>query len=442
MKNLPEDLQSGLQMLVPTLMITSMGLQNFEDTMTHEVMQKFMAQSPRPQFDLVIAESFGNEAFYALGETFNAPVIAVSTSLNHNWLNQAIGNVEPWSIIPNIQLKAKGTRMTFNDRLINVFLNSVEYLVLNLWSVPKGEALVRKYLPENKKPLREVIKNDVCLAFLNTHFTIGGPRAYVPNMIEIGGINIDRKVEKLPEDFQKFLDTAEHGVVLFSMGSMYQASNWREDQRKAFVSAFGKLKQKVIWRYNLPDAKDLPKNIMARDWLPQKEILAHPNVRVFMTHGGMLGTTEGFFHGVPMIGIPMFGDQPVNIARYVHHGFAVQLDKTNITEEAVSWALNEVLENPKYRENVKAMSAAYHDQPMTPQETVVYWSEYVMKHKCARFMRSASQGMGVVEYNNLDVWFVVFVMFSVPVLLVGLCLVKRVKKGKNAVDKKKKSKKQ
>lgn len=84
-----------------------------------------------------------------------------------------------------------------------------------------------------------------------------------------------------------------------------------------------------------------------------------------------------------MIGIPIFGDQPVNVARNVQKGFAVALDKSNLTEQSISWAIDEVLNNPKYRNNVKALSAAYHDQQLTPQETVVYWSEFVVKHKCA-----------------------------------------------------------
>lgn len=78
-----------------------------------------------------------------------------------------------------------------------------------------------------------------------------------------------------------------------------------------------------------------------------------------------------------MIGIPIFGDQPVNVARNVQKGFAVALDKSNLTEQSISWAIYEVLNN------VKALSAAYHDQQRTPQETVVYWSEFVVKHKCA-----------------------------------------------------------
>jgi UDP:flavonoid glycosyltransferase YjiC (YdhE family) len=38
-------------------------------------------------------------------------------------------------------------------------------------------------------------------------------------------------------------------------------------------------------------------------------ILSHPKVIVFMTHCGMHGVMEAIYHGVPMVGMPVFIDQ-------------------------------------------------------------------------------------------------------------------------------------
>lgn len=41
--------------------------------------------------------------------------------------------------------------------------------------------------------------------------------------------------------------------------------------------------------------------------------LGHPNVRAFITHGGLMGSTESVYCGVPVIVTPMFGDQVKSI---------------------------------------------------------------------------------------------------------------------------------
>jgi UDP:flavonoid glycosyltransferase YjiC (YdhE family) len=67
-----------------------------------------------------------------------------------------------------------------------------------------------------------------------------------------------------------------------------------------------------------------------------------------MTHGGLLSTQEALNRGVPLVGIPVFGDQLLNMARAKSAGYGVMLSFHNITTESVTWALTEVLENNRY----------------------------------------------------------------------------------------------
>lgn len=69
-------------------------------------------------------------------------------------------------------------------------------------------------------------------------------------------------------------------------------------------------------------------------------------MKAFISHGGLLSTTESVYHGVPIVGIPIFGDQKMNIAKAVKQGYALSLPFQEITEESLGNAINEVINNP------------------------------------------------------------------------------------------------
>lgn len=56
------------------------------------------------------------------------------------------------------------------------------------------------------------------MVFLNTHFSLSVPRPYLPNMIEVGGMQVSPNPEPLTPDLTEFIQSAEHGVIFFSMG--------------------------------------------------------------------------------------------------------------------------------------------------------------------------------------------------------------------------------
>jgi glucuronosyltransferase len=77
----------------------------------------------------------------------------------------------------------------------------------------------------------------------------------------------------LLQDLQKFLDESPDGVIYFSMGSNLRSSNMKNVTKEAFLEAFSKLKQRVLWKWEADSLPGQPSNVKFGKWLPQSDIL-------------------------------------------------------------------------------------------------------------------------------------------------------------------------
>ena len=110
------------------------------------------------------------------------------------------------------------------------------------------------------------------------------------------------KVIEDDEKLRNFLDSGgKEGVIYVSFGSVLKASVMSEDKRKALLSVFGKLKQKVLWKWETDYMEDKPSNVMLHKWLPQQDVLGHPNVKLFVSHGGQSSFQETVCHQKPAV---------------------------------------------------------------------------------------------------------------------------------------------
>lgn len=62
-----------------------------------------------------------------------------------------------------------------------------------------------------------------------------------------------------------------------------------------------------------------------------------------------MGLQEALYFGVPVIGVPLFGDQFSNIANFVEKKIGVQVYYNKLTTASLNQALNEILKNDEYK---------------------------------------------------------------------------------------------
>ncbi|XP_046866555.1 UDP-glycosyltransferase UGT5-like isoform X2 [Drosophila willistoni] len=371
-------------------------------------------------FDAVICEVFLNEALFGFAEHFNAPLIGLGTFGAISWNTDLVGSPSPPSYIPHALLKFSD-HMSLVERVGNLAFLTYEEIFMNLYYLPKQEEVYRKYFPNNKQDFYDMRKN-TALVLLNQHVSLSFPRPYSPNMIEVGGMHINRKRQPLPKDIEDFINGAEHGVIYFSMGSNLKSKNLPLEKRQALIETFGKLKQRVLWKFEDTNMPGKPANVFISDWFPQDDILAHKNVIAFITHGGLLSTTESIYHGKPFVGIPIFGDQFLNMARAESNGYGVTVNFKELTTEKLTNAIERIISTPEATQKVLDMSARYKDQKELPLERAVYWVEHVSRHKGAKYLRSASQDLNFVQYHNLDAILIlyggiIFILYCLMLLI-------------------------
>ena len=199
---------------------------------------------------------------------------------------------------------------------------------------------------------------------------------------------------------------------------MIQGSDWPVEKRNAFIKVFSQLKEKVIWKFENETLLDKPDNVMISPWIPQHDILAHPNVKLFITHGGLLGTTEAIMEGVPMIGVPIYSDQKMNMLQAQQMGIGTIMEYKDINEDLILKNINEVLRKFEYQNNAQKISKLFKDRPITPQQSTVYWVEYAIRNKEAKHLRSAAHNLNYFQLHLIDSY--LFVLTVVGLTIYGI----------------------
>ncbi len=149
---------------------------------------------------------------------------------------------------------------------------------------------------------------------------------------------------ELSSKIQEFLQTGDPPIV-FTLGSaavMAPGTFYQES-----IRAISQLNRRAILLIgkNTPPV-DLPKNIIAVNYLPYSQIFARASAIV---HQGGIGTTaQALRAGRPTLIMPYSHDQPDNAARVNRLGTSRTIARSQYTASRVAKELRQLLDNPQY----------------------------------------------------------------------------------------------
>ncbi|XP_046616572.1 UDP-glucosyltransferase 2-like [Neodiprion virginianus] len=392
--------------------------------MDHPKLKNLIKNPPNdPPYDLLIGEVLAAHCFLALGQHLKVPVVAIVTSPMWPWSSDFVANPDNPAYVPGV-FSSLIAPMSFWDRMTNT-LDLIGKKMQFYYYTSDQDEIIRKHLGPHALGVREAERN-VSLILVNSHYSLNGVRPFTAAVVEVGGIHIPKEIEPLPRDLEEWLDRSKDGFVYVSFGSMLKIESFSGETLRALYKSLGKLAPvRVLMKVAKPDELPvgLPSNVMIRPWIPQLAVLCHKNARVFFTHGGLMSTQEAIHCGVPMIGVPLFSDQPLNVARYIRKNVAVSLVHDELTEEKIDAAFEKVLGDPSYMAAAKKMSAEFRDRPMSPLDTGIFWVEYVARHG-GSIIRSPAMDLSRFQIALIDVFGALILGLAVAAYLIKLILKK------------------
>nr|XP_054751398.1 UDP-glucuronosyltransferase 2B15-like [Lytechinus pictus] len=295
--------------------------------------------------------------------------------------------------------------MNFFERLVNLFM---------VWMVHYGQG-TPYYTGKHFSPIKDEFNirpdlsmdellSEVDMWFVANDFALEFSAPLTPNVIPVGGFTAG-PAGNLSKELVDYIDSAgDHGIIIFTLGTYCAAVD--QSILKIFADAFAEVDQKIIWQIEDTMKRslnfDLPDNVKMFPWIPQNNLLGHSKTRLMMYHGGNNGLHEALYHGVPLIMVPIIGDQHDTAARVVERGTGLRITRQELSKLQVVDSLKEVLSNNKYKEKALQLSSIYRHRPQTATERAAFWIEHVIQFG-GQYMKSPVPNISLFKLYLIDI---------------------------------------
>ncbi|KAK0412943.1 hypothetical protein QR680_006495 [Steinernema hermaphroditum] len=363
-----------------------------EDALIEELIEE--------NFDLGISEAFdlcGMPFFHEIGIKKH---VLVSSMMLIEWVAAMFGAPNLPSLVP-ASFGALSNSMTYTQRIENILDvwmgdNFFDEMTMSIQKV--ADAKHGRKVMDVKEKLTEAT-----FVITNSDPLIDFPRPISERIVNIGGISVP-PAKPLDPYWTEVLNRRRR-TVLFSFGSVAKSVSMPAEVKKSILETFSRFPDTTfIWKYENEEenvAKDYP-NVITSKWIPQNNLLNSPKLVMFITHSGMASTLETSARGVPMLCIPLFGDQMRNAKMVETMGTGKSLKKKVLfNSDEFEAHIRDVLEDSSYHEKAKRLALMIKHRARNQRETLVRYVEFA-----ARFGGMPEKRMpelGYIQYYLLDI---------------------------------------
>ena len=293
-------------------------------------------------------------------------------------------------------------KMTYFQRLANTLFYVVYLLKPDLFN---PSDIVGTFAPEKEHITNAELQARTELYLLDYDEVAEYHLPLYPNMIPVGGM-ATRPPRSLSGELKEFMDSAHNGAVIVSLGSII---SWMPSETKdKLITAFHHFPHlNFVFKFGKETRKD--GNVMFVPWIPQNDLLGHQNARIFITHCGQNAQYDALYNAVPVIALPINGDQPYNAMTMQAKGFGIKLDIVHITEENIISTIDEILDNPSYKENISNASTIFKSRQFTPAQRAAWWIEHVIQYG-GKHLRPPVAKLPYYQFLLLDVFVGILVL--------------------------------
>ncbi|AAS82609.1 ORF129 [Agrotis segetum granulovirus] len=349
-----------------------MGLINVVATQLETNAVTALIKNPFNKFDLVVCEAY---LAYTLifGHIYDAPVIQLSSGhgIPENFEIQG-AIARDYVNHPNIW------RSTFTGSPLEQMF--MENYLKNEWGLIEieQEKMLRKRFGYHIK--MENLKKSVLMLFINVPAVYDNFRPVTPTVQYLGGLHLRKEQPIRDLVLNRFLES--HSTIVYaSFGSGIDVLDMDRSLLKELIRVFSKLPYGILWKVDdsVHSIYNVSANVYTKSWFPQRDLLKHENVKAFITQAGVQSADEAIDGGVPMITLPMMGDQFYNAHRFEQLGIGIHLDVLKLEKERLDKKIVQVVENRNYKKNIERLRHFINDVPLKSLRKSLWYTNYVIR---------------------------------------------------------------